>query len=85
MKGNTNVFIGIGFIAYGIFMWFEGYPREVVLYLVLGAAFILTRISAREDLTPGMRRFLKIASWAVIGFSLFWFFWLVRTDQWHYG
>lgn len=82
MSKKTNLYIGIAFLVYGIFEIVENRPDESVLYLMIGSAFGITWFSYRENLSPTVKKVMVIGSWILIGASLIWFLYLVRTDSW---
>ena len=81
MSKNSNLYIGIGLVIFGIVELFENEFDEFILYSVLGTAFMITWYSMKEGLPPKRKKVLGTISWIMIGLSLFWFLYLVRTDS----
>ncbi len=79
---KTNLYIGLGFILFGVVMLFEQKVDESILYFTLGGAFSVTWVSFKEFEDPLVKKVLTVFSWLLIAFALFWFLYLVRTDAW---
>ena len=82
MNKRTNLYIGLGFAAYGAFELMSDRVDESILYFLMGAAFAVTWISLRDGLPSKWKKPLMIVSWSFIGLALFWFLFLLRTDIW---
>ena len=77
---KSSIYIGLGFIAFGLYELSLGRIEEMVMYCLVGIAFIVTWVSFRESITPKTKKLLTIASWILIGLAGFMFLFLVRTD-----
>ncbi len=77
---KSSIYIGLGFFVFGIYELSRGRVEEMIMYSLVGLAFVFTWWSTRPGLEPKNKRMLTIISWVLILAAGFTFLFLVRTD-----